>query len=80
MPSKKVLYLIALAASKFVGAFQKILSYRSLEKGKTVPPFSKFTAHKQKKKAAIAACQSRFDSGYKPYCNYIVSYNENTSI
>ena len=53
--SENILYLIALAKGKFVGAFQKNPSYRSLGKGKTVPPFSGFTARKQKEKAAIAA-------------------------
>jgi hypothetical protein len=56
MQSKKVLYLIALGTGKFVGSFQKNLSYRSLGKSKTAPPFSKITARKQKEKAAIAAC------------------------
>ena len=37
----------------------------ALEKAKPHPPFSKFTARKQKEKAAIAACNSRFDSGYQ---------------
>ena len=64
---KTFLYLIALAKGKFVGSnpffFKKIPSYRNLGKGKTVPPFSEFTARKPKVKAAIAACQSRFDSG-----------------
>ena len=73
--SENILYLIALAASKFVGAFQKILSYKSLGKGKTAPPFSNFTARKQKEKAAIAAWQSRFDSGfYVEYKELNVSY------
>ena len=62
------LYLIALATDKFVGSnpffFKKIPSYRSLGKSKTAPPFSKFTARKQKEKAAIAACQSHVDSGF----------------
>ena len=44
--------------------FKKYPSYRSLVNGKTVPPFSNFTARKQKEKAAIAACNSRFDSGF----------------
>ena len=35
----------------------------ALTKNKTAPPFSKFTARKQKEKAAIAAWSSRFDSG-----------------
>ena len=65
--SKTFLYLIALVTDKFVGSnpifFEKIPSYRSLGKGKTVPLFSEFTARKQKEKAAIAAWSSRFDSG-----------------
>ena len=64
---KTFLYLIALATDKFVGSypifFEEIPSYSSLGKGKTAPPFSKFTARKQKEKAAIAAWQSRFDNG-----------------
>ena len=67
MQSKKVNHLIALATDKFVGSnpffFKKIPSYRNLGKGKTAPPFSEFTARKQKEKAAIAAWSSRFDSG-----------------
>ena len=79
MQSKKVNHLIALATDKFVGSnpffFEKIPSYRSLGKSKTAPPFSKFTAREQKEKAAIAACQSRFDSGfYVEYKELNVSY------
>jgi hypothetical protein len=59
MQSKKVNHLIALATDKFVGSnpffFEKIPSYRSLGKSKTVPLFSEFTARKQKEKAAITA-------------------------
>ena len=76
MQSKKVNHLIALATDKFVGSnpffFEKIPSYRNLRKDKTVPPFSEFTTRKQKEKAAIAAWQSRFDSGYS-----IIWYNFN---
>ena len=70
--TSRSLYLISLAVGKFVGSFQKYPSYRSLGKGKTVPPFSEFTARKQKEKAAIAAWQSRFDSGFSNlqlWCN-----------
>ena len=79
MQSKKVNHLIALATDKFVGSnpffFEKIPSYRSLGKGKTAPPFSKNTARKQKEKAAIAACKSRFDSGsYGEYKELNISY------
>ena len=64
---------------KFVGSnpffFEKISSYRSLGKDKTVTSFSKFTAREQKEKAAIAACQSRFDSGfYGEYKELNISY------
>ena len=67
--TSRSLYLISLAVGKFVGSnpffFEKIPSYRSLGKGKTVPPFSRITVRKQKEKAAIAAWQSRFDSGFQ---------------
>ena len=58
MQSKKVLYLIALATSKFVGSAASFLEKsphkEALGKVKA-PPFSNFTARKQKEKAAIAA-------------------------
>ena len=80
MQSKKVLYLIALATSKFVGAAASFLEKsphkEALEKAKPHPPFSKITARKQKEKAAIAACQSRFDSGNL----YVLIFNRNITM
>ena len=77
MQSKIVIYLIALATDKFVGStpisFENSPHIEALEKAKPHPLFSNFTARKQK--AAIAACQSRFDSGYM-----LVSYEQNKSL
>ena len=52
--SENILYLIAFAKGKFVGAFQKCPHLKALEKQNRAL-FSEFTARKQKEKAAIAA-------------------------
>ena len=60
---KSISLLNSLGKVQIRRRFSKMPSYRSLEKSKTVPLFSEFTARKQKEKAAIAARLSRFDSG-----------------
>ena len=62
---RKYSLLNSLGKGQIRRRFSKMPSYRSLGKSKTVPLFSEFTARKQKEKAAIAACKSRFDSGFQ---------------
>ena len=61
---KSISLLNSLGKGQIRRRFSKMPSYRSLGKGKTTPPFSKNTARKQKEKADIATCNSRFDSGF----------------
>ena len=69
---KSISLLNSLGNGRIRRRFSKMPSYRSLGKGKTVPSFSKITVREQKEKAAIAACQSRFDGGYFQIDKYLV--------
>jgi len=48
--SENILYLIAMAKGKFVGAFQKCLHIEALEKAKPHPRFQKILPASKKKK------------------------------
>ena len=60
---RKYSLLNSLGKGKIRRRFSKMPSYRSLGKIKTAPHFQMLPPANKKEKAAIAACQSRFDSG-----------------
>ena len=62
--SENILYLIALAKGKFVGAFQKCLHIEALEKAKPCPYFQNLPPASKKKKP-LSRRGITLDSGYK---------------